>query len=138
MPIEAKLQPCNRSTFGHGPMGSSCGAKGIKLENEQERFIHKTVPLSISKKIQRARIEAGLSQKELAQKINVKARIIQMYENNKAIPIGHIIQQIEKACGCEYGHISGKVIKKSKSNIPKNNTNKRKKKKKCKLKLIKT
>jgi len=123
----------NKTVFGHGVMGTSCGAKGIKIENEEEKFKHEKISLPMSKRIQRARIEAGLSQKELAQKINMRSKIIQDYEKGTAIPIGRIIQMIEKACNIPFGTIAGKKKKVNKTNMPK-----RKKKKKCKLKLIKT
>lgn len=121
----------NPTLFGHGPMGTSCGAKGIKIENEDARFIHASVSLPMRKRIQKARTDAGLSQKELAQKLNVRHQIVQKYENGTAIPTGRLIQSIEHACGVPYGTISGKTRKKK-------TQKKKKKKKKSVLKLIKT
>jgi len=121
----------NPTLFGHGPMGTSCGAKGIKIENEDARFVHASVSIPMRKRIQKARTEAGLSQKELAQKLNVRHQIIQSYENGTAIPNGRLVQSIEQACGVPYGTISGKTRKGK-------NQKKRKKKKKNVLKLIKT
>lgn len=122
----------NPTLFGHGPMGTSCGAKGIKIENEETRFVHAFVSLPMRKRIQKARTDAGLSQKELAQKLNVRHQIVQTYENGTAIPTGRLIQSMEQACGVPYGTISGKTRKR------KTQKNKKKKKKKSVLKLIKT
>jgi ribosome-binding protein aMBF1 (putative translation factor) len=134
----AHLKGKNTSTFGHGPMGTSCGAKGVKIESETERFKHKTVGLSVAKKIMQARNAAGLTQKELAQKLSVKPAIIQTYEQGKGIPVGRVIQQIEKACGLEFGAISGKTRGKKKKQLAPGVAAGKKKKKKSKLKLIKT
>ena len=119
----------NPTLFGHGPMGTSCGAKGIKIENEHTRFVLEKVSLPMRTRIQKARTNAGLSQKELAHKLNVRVQIIQGYENGTGIPSGRLIQQIEKASGVAYGAISGKPHKRKKP---------KKKKKKNTLRLIKT
>jgi putative transcription factor len=123
----------NKTLFGHGVMGTTC-SNDHKIENEDEKFKHKKIDIPMQKRIQTARMNAKLTQKELAQKLNVKPAIIQNYENGKAIPLGRIIQQIEQACKLEYGAISGKI----RGNKNKNKNKKKKKKKKCKLKLIKT
>lgn len=120
-------------------MGTSCGQKGAKLMNETERFVHQTTGLTMAKKIMQARNNAGLTQKQLAQKLNCKPTIIQTYETGKGIPVGRIIQQIEKVCGLEFGAISGKSRgKKGKKKEAAGVAAGRKKKKKSKIKLIRT
>ena len=121
----------NSSVFGHGPMGTTCGTKAIKIENETKHFAHAKITLPMMKKIQQARVNAGLTQKQLAQALNVKPQIIQSYENGKAIPFGRVIQKIEKACRLEFGAISGKNRSKNKTQGT-NTNNKKKKKKKSK------
>ena len=103
----------NQTTFGHGPMGTT-STRVSKIENESERFKQNFISLPVSKRIQQARIAAELTQKQLAQKINMKTSIVQSYENQKAVPVGRIIQLIESACGCPYGYISGKKRRKKK------------------------
>lgn len=117
----------NTPLFGNAPMRTSCGAKGIKIENEDSQFVHQKLTLPMRKRIQNARNAAGLTQKELAQKLNVKPNIIQSYENGSAIPVGRLIQHLEKVCNVPYGTISGKPPRK-----------KKKKKKKETLKIIYT
>ena len=95
-------------------MGTTAGQRGRKLEEENETFKVARVKLSVSKAIMQARMKAGMKQKDLAQRLNVKASTIQGYENGKAVPNGKIIQRIESACGLEYGAISGKKRKSKK------------------------
>jgi putative transcription factor len=71
-----------------------------KIENEEETFKHKTVSLSMSKKIAKARCDKKLSQKDLAFKLNLQIKIIQDYESGKAIPNHMIINKIEKMLEC--------------------------------------
>jgi len=104
-------RPSNTTTFGHGPMGTTAGQRGRKLEEETETFRVQKVSLSVSQRIQQGRMEKGLKQKELARLINTKPTTIQSYENGKAVPSGRVIQQIERALGMQYGAISGKKRK---------------------------
>lgn len=104
----------NKTISGHGIMGTTAmNAKNI--DNETETFKLKKVPLVISRAIQQCRVNAGMTQKQLAQNLNVKPTTIQCYENGKAVPNGRVIQRIEKCLGLEYGAISGKKRKNKKS-----------------------
>jgi putative transcription factor len=49
--------------------------------------------------MQTARLEKGLSQKDVAQKINEKASILQDYESGKAIPNPQILGKLERVLG---------------------------------------
>lgn len=104
----------NQTASGHGIMGTTA-RNGKTLDKETETFKVKKVPLVISLAIQQGRAKAGMTQKKLAQLLNVKPTTIQSYENGKAIPSGKIIQRIEKCLGMEYGSISGKSRKKKKT-----------------------
>jgi putative transcription factor len=92
-------------------MGTTAGQRGRKLEEETETFRVEKVSLSMAKRIQKARMDKGMSQKELARLCNMKPTIIQNYENGKAVPAGRIIQNIERQLGLPYGAISGKKRK---------------------------
>jgi putative transcription factor len=70
-----------------------------KIENEEDTFKIEKVPLSISKKMAQLRCEKKLSQKELAMKLSLDVKIIQEYENGKAIPNGNLINKLEKILG---------------------------------------
>lgn len=70
--------------------------KNRKLDQETEVLSHEKVSLSLSKKIQQARLTKGMSQKDLATKINVKPNVIQDYESGKAIPDSKILRNIKQ------------------------------------------
>ena len=53
----------------------------------------------MKKLIQQARMAKGMSQKDLATKINEKPQVIQQYEAGTAIPNGAIVQKLQKALG---------------------------------------
>lgn len=100
----------NKPTSARGIMGTTAtNAKNI--ENETETFKLKKVPLVISRAIQQCRVNAGMSQKQLAHNLNVKPTTIQSYENGKAVPNSRVIQKIENCLGLKYGAISGKKRK---------------------------
>lgn len=66
-----------------------------KIDKEEETFILPKVSMSISKRIAQARCEKKLTQKELALKLSLPVKIIQEYENGKAIPNPIILNKIE-------------------------------------------
>ena len=71
-----------------------------KLE-EEDTFKHKSVSLSISKRIAQKRCEMKLTQKELAMKLSLPESIIKDYEkpDGKVIPNPNILNKIEKILG---------------------------------------
>lgn len=70
-----------------------------KLDRETEELHHTRVPLEVGKVIQLGRQNKGLTQKDLATKINEKPQIIADYEAGKAIPNNQIMGKIERAIG---------------------------------------
>jgi ribosome-binding protein aMBF1 (putative translation factor) len=72
-----------------------------KIESEEERFKHKTLSLSIAKRISQKRMEMKLSQKDLAMKLSLPESIIKEYEkiNGNVIPNPNILNKIEKIIG---------------------------------------
>jgi putative transcription factor len=74
--------------------------KNIVKENVDDIIEKKnTVSLSNSLLIQKSRINKKLSQKDLAQKLNIDSKIIQSYECGKAIPEFNIMIKLEKILG---------------------------------------
>ena len=63
---------------------------------EEEIKINPTVSLSNSLLIQKARTQLKLSQKDLAQKLNVDSKIIQGYESGKIVPEVKLMVKLEK------------------------------------------
>ena len=69
------------------------------MSEENEDFHHERVSNDVSKLIQLARQEKGLTQKDLATKINEKPQIVAEYEQAKAIPNQAILIKMERALG---------------------------------------
>lgn len=70
-----------------------------KLDQETDELHHDKVGLDLSKCVQQARQAKGMTQKELATKINEKPQIVNEYEAGKAIPNQVIISKMERALG---------------------------------------
>ncbi|KAK1792858.1 hypothetical protein P4O66_012126 [Electrophorus voltai] len=70
-----------------------------KLDRETEELHHDRVPLEVGKVIQQGRQNKGLTQKDLATKINEKPQVIADYESGKAIPNNQVMGKIERAIG---------------------------------------
>ncbi|RUS83326.1 hypothetical protein EGW08_008904 [Elysia chlorotica] len=68
-----------------------------KLDRETEELHHEHVSLDVSKLIQQGRQAKGLTQKDLATKINEKQQVINDYEAGKAIPNNQIMSKLERA-----------------------------------------
>ncbi|KAK3514623.1 hypothetical protein QTP70_021532 [Hemibagrus guttatus] len=78
-----------------------------KLDRETEELHHDRVPLEVGKVMQQGRQNSGLTQKDLATKINEKPQIIADYESGKAIPNNQVMGKIERAIGLK---LRGKEI----------------------------
>jgi len=89
----------NGTSSVKGTPGSASGAAAAKLQNETEDFHHDRVPLEVRVCIARQRASKGLTQAELAQKLNVKPQVIQEYESGKAIPDGQMLARIARVLG---------------------------------------
>jgi putative transcription factor len=65
------------------------------IQKEQPPALLKTT-IKLQNAIEQARLNAKLSQKDLASKLNVTPNIITDYENGKAVPNNAFIAKIEK------------------------------------------
>ncbi|UXI20100.1 dihydropteridine reductase [Sarcoptes scabiei] len=70
-----------------------------KLDNETENFHHNHVTTDVAKLITSGRQKLGITQKDLATKINEKQQIVTEYESGKAIPNQQILAKMERALG---------------------------------------
>ena len=70
-----------------------------KLADAEEAQKLPTVSLDLRKRIQQARMEKKLTQKELAHRINEKHTVVQAYENGKAVPSTAVLAKMERALG---------------------------------------
>tara|TARA_Y100000590_G_C15472636_1_gene920801 strand:- start:588 stop:920 length:333 start_codon:yes stop_codon:yes gene_type:complete len=78
-------------------INSAKKGKGNNLDEvDKDSFKNKKVTIEFSKQMSKHRNAKGLTQKQLAQKINVKPAIINDYETGKAIPNPAILNKIKR------------------------------------------
>lgn len=70
-----------------------------KLDRETEELHHAHISLDVAKLIQQGRQAKGLTQKELATKINEKQQVVNEYESGKAIPNQQVMGKLERTLG---------------------------------------
>jgi len=80
---------------------ASTGLSAAKLDNETEELKHQTVDKELRLAMMKARTAKGLTQKQLAQQLNMQPQVINEYEAGKAIPNNAVIAKIERALGCK-------------------------------------
>jgi transcriptional regulator with XRE-family HTH domain len=64
-------------------------------------------PYILFQNLKRARLAAGLSQKELAQKLGISFKTISAYETGRAIPPSHTLAKIAQITKVTVGEIIG-------------------------------
>lgn len=79
-----------------------------KVDNEEIEI--KKVEFNLSKLIQKARFDSKLSQKALADKLNIQVSVIQKYETGKIIPNKTFLYKMGKVVNI---HLTGKNIGKA-------------------------
>ena len=72
-----------------------------KLDNETESFEHKKLDTSFKVEMQKARLKAKITQKELATRLNVKPSVIHSYETGTCIPNNAFIAKIDNILKCK-------------------------------------
>ncbi|CAG9462885.1 unnamed protein product [Pedinophyceae sp. YPF-701] len=70
-----------------------------KLDRETEELKHNRVSPTLAKAIQQARLNKKLTQAQLAQQINETPKIIQEYEQAKAIPNPQLLSKMSRVLG---------------------------------------
>jgi ribosome-binding protein aMBF1 (putative translation factor) len=78
--------------------GGSSSATARKDDSDKQLKVSAKV---FSKAVQQARMAKGMSQKDLASKVNVKIQVLGDYESGKAVPNGQIVSKIEKILECK-------------------------------------
>ncbi|OAY53731.1 multiprotein-bridging factor 1c [Manihot esculenta] len=77
-----------------------------KLEEETEPAALEKVSAEVRQAIQKARLEKKMSQSELAKLINEQPKVVQEYENGKAVPNQAVLAKMEKVLGVK---LRGKI-----------------------------
>lgn len=68
----------------------------LKLEQETDLLRHATVPMSLAKTIQNARLAKFPSQKDFAKALNMRVDIVNSYESGKAVPDNAVLQKMRR------------------------------------------
>lgn len=74
-------------------------SKVRKLDEVNDAEHVERCSLQLQRQIQQARLAKKLSQKALAQAINMTPRVIQDYESGKAVPTTQVLQKLRKVLG---------------------------------------
>mmetsp|Transcript_30281 Transcript_30281/g.42207 ORF Transcript_30281/g.42207 Transcript_30281/m.42207 type:complete len:82 (-) Transcript_30281:313-558(-) len=77
------------------------------------QFSDRKITVEFKKALMKARQAKGLTQKQLANMIQVQQSVIQQYENGKAIPNGQVISKLARALGTRFPKIPKKKKVKS-------------------------
>ena len=80
-----------------GNKNTSVPVNAAKIEGETEDFSVKHIDPAVSKVIIQNRQKLGITQKDLAVKINEKPQIVSEYESGKALPNQSILGKLERA-----------------------------------------
>ena len=96
------------SKFGGGSNAKKGPANATKLDAESEAHAHAKVSSDLKKAIQQARIAKKMTQSDLAKAINELPKVVQSYENGKAIPDNKVLGKIERALGAKLRGKKGK------------------------------
>ncbi|KAK9361435.1 multi protein bridging factor 1-domain-containing protein [Lipomyces starkeyi] len=75
------------------------GQRLAKIDRENEVAPPPKIDLSVGKAISKARAEKGLTQKDLAVKLNEKSNIINDYEMGRAVPNQQLLGKLERSLG---------------------------------------
>ena len=70
-----------------------------EIDNNTENFEVKTTGMDFANRMKTLRSQKEMTQKELAQRANVKVDVVRDYENGKAIPDNRIIARFEQILG---------------------------------------
>ena len=81
-----------------------------KSENKEKEPAQRVMTINIQNAIRQARTNVKMSQKDLAQKLNVNISVIIDYENGKAIPNNGFITKIEKVLNTKIPRAPKKIL----------------------------
>jgi len=82
-------------------MTTGSGMSAAKLDAETDELKHATVSTDLKQAMIKARNAKGLTQKQLAQQLNMQPQVINEYESGKAIPNNAVIAKIERHLGAK-------------------------------------
>ncbi|KAI8867744.1 hypothetical protein GQ42DRAFT_126290 [Ramicandelaber brevisporus] len=95
--VETAEKQFNAGNKRSGPVD---GKQIAKMDRTDDVIVQAAkIEATVSKSISKARNDKGLSQKELAVKVNEKPSVIAEYESGKAIPSQQVLTKMERILG---------------------------------------
>lgn len=98
----AAVHTIKKFDAGSNKKGSSAAAPVVnarKLDEGTEPAALERVALDVRHAIQKARLEKRMSQAELAKLVNEPPKVVQEYENGKAVPNQAVLAKMERILG---------------------------------------
>lgn len=102
IPNKSKSTQVTKVSKGNVNSNSQFSGTGKKVTDEDEVKKIPTVGINIGKQIQAARCAKKMSQKELANKMNMQPTIVQQHENGKAIRNNALLAKFERVLGTKF------------------------------------
>ncbi|XP_065848644.1 multiprotein-bridging factor 1c [Euphorbia lathyris] len=100
------IQTIKKSDGGSNKKAAAPVVNARKLDEGTEPVSFDRVSTEVRHAIQKARLEKKMSQSELAKLINEQPKVVQEYENGKAVPNQAVLAKMEKVLGVK---LRGKV-----------------------------
>lgn len=94
----AQIETIKKTHAGHNTHGPVLNIR--KLAEETDVVQVPQLPHEFRMEMQKARVAAGLSQADLAKRINEKQSVVNEYESGRAVPDSQVIVKIERALNC--------------------------------------
>lgn len=88
------VQQLKKGSANQNQLGVVTNSK--KLLEEEDTFKHKMIGMEMGKRISQARCEKKVTQKQLANALNIQESIVKDFESGKAIYNAFILNKIEK------------------------------------------
>ncbi|THG09190.1 multiprotein-bridging factor 1c [Camellia sinensis] len=94
-----QVQTLKKFDGGANKKPAATAINARKLDEAAEPAALDRVSVEVRQAIQKARIEKKMSQADLAKKINELPKVVQEYENGKAVPNQAVLAKMEKVLG---------------------------------------
>ncbi|XP_052182897.1 multiprotein-bridging factor 1c [Diospyros lotus] len=94
-----QVQTVKKFDAGSNKKSPATAVNARKLDEAAEPAALDKVSGDVRQAIQKARMEKKMSQAELAKQINEPPRVVQEYENGKAVPNQAVLAKMEKVLG---------------------------------------
>ncbi|XP_030530151.1 multiprotein-bridging factor 1c [Rhodamnia argentea] len=104
----APVQTVKKFDAGSNKKSSAPAIHARKLDEAAEPAALEKLPAEVRQAIQKARLEKKMSQAELAKQINEQPKVVQEYENGKAVPNQAVLAKMERVLGVK---LRGKIGK---------------------------